>query len=332
MASNKDNTSVLISYAFVCIVLSLCCVLNAQARVTPGSNNLRYGTKGSVRAASDLPPDDILLPVDDIAQEQSFPEESHPSPPQSETQSDTINSTPTAEHSDTGGNESNRVRTIFTVPLTPPGIENYNDQKVKQGSSGTEEVAREKRTLALESKPIGLPHRVSEKSIKASGLDAGGIVRTVFSLLVVVVLIFALKILVGKLMRKQGGLLVMLTAGGRAPSGVIEVLGRYPVSRGTTLVLLKIDKRILLLNQGQNGFQTLAEITDSEEVASILHKTSSEQSDTITDRFQSIMRRLENGHDLERSPLSPEIVDLTRGTGSWGMVRTWLSKLQGGQA
>jgi flagellar biogenesis protein FliO len=89
-----------------------------------------------------------------------------------------------------------------------------------------------------------------------------------------------------------GGLLGALGAGGRAPAGVIEVLARYPVGRGATLVLLKLDRRVLLTCQthGRGGPQgamaTLCEITDPDEVASILVRTRDQSGESIEAGFR----------------------------------------------
>jgi hypothetical protein len=78
---------------------------------------------------------------------------------------------------------------------------------------------------------------------------------------------------------------------------VLEILGRYPVGRGTTLILLKMDRRILLLSQcgggklGRGaGMTTLSEVSDPEDVASILLKTRDEEQSTLAQRFQSMLK------------------------------------------
>ena len=95
-----------------------------------------------------------------------------------------------------------------------------------------------------------------------------------------------------------GGLASQIGAGGRAPSGVLEVLGRFPVARGQTLVLLKMDRRILLLGMGTAGFSTLAEITDPDEVASLLVKTRDDEGETLAAKFNAMLR------GMERDPAS----------------------------
>lgn len=96
-------------------------------------------------------------------------------------------------------------------------------------------------------------------------------------------------------MRGGGGLLAALGPGGRAPSGVLEVLGRFPAGRGTTLVLLKLDRRVLLVCQthgrGNAGMSTLCEVTDPDEVAGLLLRTRDEAGETIATRFREHLQR-----------------------------------------
>ncbi len=125
----------------------------------------------------------------------------------------------------------------------------------------------------------------------------GSMTRTIVALGTVVSVILILGLVVKRLAKRSGGLMGALGPGGRAPSGLLEVLGRYPVARGTTLVLLKLDRRVMLLCQsgggklgGGAGMSTLCEITDPEEVASILLKTRDEEGDTLAQRFQAMLR------------------------------------------
>ncbi|MFG0327913.1 MAG: flagellar biosynthetic protein FliO [Phycisphaerales bacterium JB037] len=139
--------------------------------------------------------------------------------------------------------------------------------------------------------------------------------RTIASLLGVVAVIVVMAIGMRKLSRSRGGLAAQLGAGGRAPSGVIEVLGRYPVGHGQQLVLLKLDRRVLLLSQGAGsrrggggGFQTLCEITEPEEIASLLLKTRDEQQESLAARFQTTLRDADRRTARTLRELAPEEV------------------------
>jgi len=60
-------------------------------------------------------------------------------------------------------------------------------------------------------------------------------------------------------------------AGGGRPSGIVQVLGRFPFDRNHQLVLLECGSRILLIDQQRgrtsSGLVTLTEFTDREDIA-----------------------------------------------------------------
>ncbi len=98
--------------------------------------------------------------------------------------------------------------------------------------------------------------------------------RTVGAVGGVLILILLVRMLLGRAARLgAGGIRGQLCAGGRAPSGIVQILGRYPVSRGQMLVLMKLDRRVLLLSQTSAGFATPIQITDSDDLASIPSKS-----------------------------------------------------------
>jgi hypothetical protein len=157
------------------------------------------------------------------------------------------------------------------------------------------------------------------------------ILQTSLSLGAVLALAAGAGLVVRAIAKRNGALRSSLGAGGRAPAGILEILGRYPVVRGSSLVLLKLDRRVLLLAQtgagrfGGAGFSTLAEITDPEEVASILVKSRDAEGDSMAERFRSMLSRYEQGHESaeavsgRRSQSSPagdtaEVWDTARGT------------------
>lgn len=152
-------------------------------------------------------------------------------------------------------------------------------------------------------RPLGFsstgPSGDGRSSNATDGAPAGGrgwAVNTGLSLAGVLGVIFAVAALVRAAAKGQTGLRAALGPGGRAPAGVLEVLGRYPVARGSTLVLLKLDRRVLLLSQSSAGrigagasFNTLCEITDPEEVASILVRTRDAESESMSERFRTML-------------------------------------------
>ena len=61
--------------------------------------------------------------------------------------------------------------------------------------------------------------------------------------------------------------------GGSRPSGVVQVLSRFPIGRGRQLLLLECGPRILLLEETKSrsggGLQTLSEFSSPEDVAAL---------------------------------------------------------------
>lgn len=147
----------------------------------------------------------------------------------------------------------------------------------------------------IEHRPIG-PSKSrggSEKSTAPAASAQFDTSRTIAALVVVVALIFLVRWGLRKTALRMGGFASQLGPGGRAPSGVLAVLARYPVGRGQTLVLLQLDQRILLLNQSSDGFRPLAEITDPEEVASLIIKTRDEESESLSSKFTGLLKSFE---------------------------------------
>lgn len=166
------------------------------------------------------------------------------------------------------------------------------------------------------SKPLGLPRQSSESQPIGTSTPTTPIVlgkefvRTVATLAGVLMLIFALAHFYKRLARTRGGLSGQIGAGGRAPAGIVEVLGRYPISSGMTLVVLRFDRKILLLSHagrsrgkkgigGVGGMQTLCEVSSAEEVASILAKTRDAAGDSIAASFERSLQEAGNATDQE---------------------------------
>lgn len=157
--------------------------------------------------------------------------------------------------------------------------------------------------LSDAARPLGLPAshvtRPSAPKSESTGTTAT-VVRTATSLTAVVGLILLAAFVVRALARRQGGIMAAVGAGGRAPSGVVEVLARYPVARTQTLILLKLPRRVLVLSQtrgvrGASSLAALSEITDPEELADLVLKTRDAESQTLSRKFGSILSGEERG-------------------------------------
>ncbi|MBY0310906.1 MAG: flagellar biosynthetic protein FliO, partial [Phycisphaerales bacterium] len=162
----------------------------------------------------------------------------------------------------------------------------------------------------LKPRPLGQPrtNAVADRAAEGSGSAATALwnntfVRTAMSLAIVLSLVLALATVAKKLAKKNGHLAAALGASGPRPAGLLEVLGRYPIARGQTLILLKLDRRVLLIGQtasklrgGPGSLATLCEITDMESVADILARSQDAEHASISARFQSLLHRFDHTH------------------------------------
>ena len=166
---------------------------------------------------------------------------------------------------------------------------------------------------ASESLPLGMPQQGGSDTLGGPG----SVTTTIASLMAVVGLIVFLAVIYKWLSGKAGGLAGQIGAAGKSPSGLVSVLARYPLGRGQTLVLLKIDRRVLLLCQSASGrvrggvtTRTLSEITDPDEVASIIAKAEG------TDGFDNVLHGYESMDEPTDDMRDVEVVDLTRKRGN----------------
>lgn len=164
---------------------------------------------------------------------------------------------------------------------------------------------------AVESRPLGIPATLTGSPASLRDSRAGstpndiktgpGWWRTAGALSLVVVVILAIAAIVRRLAGRSSGLMHAIGAGGRAPSGLLQVLGRYPVGRGQTLVLFKLDRRVLLVCQSGGvkgaGMRTLCEVTDPEEVASILLHAAEAEGRSLSSRFRDMVSGFDDEHE-----------------------------------
>lgn len=136
-----------------------------------------------------------------------------------------------------------------------------------------------------------------------------GTPQALLALAGVVCLILALGWVVRRVARSSGGLGASLGAGGRAPAGLVEVLARYPMAARQTLVVLRFDRRVLLCSMTPGsrssaaGMTVLTELTDPEDVASVLLKTRDEAGESIARSFERSLGEAER--HAERVEVEP---------------------------
>ena len=107
----------------------------------------------------------------------------------------------------------------------------------------------------------------------AAGLSTS---RLILALAVVLGLIFGLRYLARRAFPQA--------AGGR-PTGAVRVLGRTSVAPRQQVMLLQVGRRVLVVGDSGGAMRSLAEISDPDEVASLIGQTQRQQQTTPTQQF-----------------------------------------------
>ncbi|MBS0196855.1 MAG: hypothetical protein JSR77_08860 [Planctomycetes bacterium] len=176
----------------------------------------------------------------------------------------------------------------------------------------SEQIADEKPstprvTNTVERKPLHVPATgaaAQKPAPTSSPVNGASLTSTTLALAAVLTLIFAVAAFIKRFAAK--GALSGLGLAARAPSGVVHVLARYPVQKGLCLVLLKVDRRVLVLSQssvrGGTPLATLAEITQPEEVASILAKCGESTGESLAAKFQATLSKADREIEAPEAP------------------------------
>lgn len=140
-----------------------------------------------------------------------------------------------------------------------------------------------------------------DRSLSA-GSEAGGafmdqVVPTALALGATIAAIFGARALVKRFGNRLGG--------GKRPSGVVEVLARYPFARGHHIVLIKVGRRVLVTHQSAQGIQTLSEFTSPAEVADIIARCEAGARGTEQFSFDSLLRSSDREFDAPGTPALP---------------------------
>jgi len=80
-------------------------------------------------------------------------------------------------------------------------------------------------------------------------------------------------------------------AAGKRPSGVVEVLARYPLARGQSIVLIKVARRVIVAHQSSDGMKPLSEFSSEEDVADLLARCEAGTRGTSQFSFDAILRQ-----------------------------------------
>lgn len=172
-----------------------------------------------------------------------------------------------------------RIRPLFPRPGDRESV----------GAAGAEQktTAREGRTIS--------PPSDGERSL-ADAQPLGSIWSTLGALALVVVLI----LLAGRLWKKHGHRL-----NGGLPGEAVQVLGRAPLGRQQTILLVRLGSRILVVGSSPEGLSTLAEITDPVEVDFLAGMSSSSEGTGAARTFRELLRNgdpFQEGASSNRPP------------------------------
>ncbi len=173
---------------------------------------------------------------------------------------------------------------------------------------------------ARASRPLGAPPADAAPEPRRTALTdpdaaprapAGGVAQTGLALAGVLAIILGLAWAYKRAARSSGGLSGSLGAGGRAPAGLVEVLARYPLAARHTLVVLRFDRRVLLCSMTGSsraagaGMSVLCELTEPEDVASVLVKARDAAGESIARSFERSLRAADRGFDPGFDPARP---------------------------
>ena len=226
----------------------------------------------------------------------------------------------------TGDLVANNKATLSTNELnshaeqTPPLIEKPKDENADSAPApivlpSSESASLGKPNSVFSSRPTSESDQSKTNPLTALDPRENDITRAILALGIVMFLLLGLR--AG--LRRFGGPLT----GGR-PSGVLEVIGRFPAGRGQHLVLLKLGRRIVLAYQTKGSMSLLSEISDPDEVADLLARIEAGSRQTRSGKFQSILRGLSSadstgqwdevrlGRSVKTGFGGNEVIDLTR--------------------
>ena len=78
------------------------------------------------------------------------------------------------------------------------------------------------------------------------------------------------------------------------PTGVVEVLGRVPISQKQQLQLVRMGPKLLLVSSTGSGMQTLGEISDPAHVEQMVAMCQANRAGGIAQSFRQVMGQFEN--------------------------------------
>jgi len=171
----------------------------------------------------------------------------------------------------------------------PPTVRQASAGRPLGKASANDPAAASTATSAADTAANAAGDRSLASGSETSSAFMGQVVPTALALGAVIGVIFTARALVKRFGDRLGG--------GKRPSGVVEVLARYPFARGHHIVLIKVGRRILVTHQSAQGITTLSEFTSHAEVADLMARCEAGARGTDQFTFDSLLRSSDREFD-----------------------------------
>ncbi|HEX4124401.1 MAG TPA: flagellar biosynthetic protein FliO [Tepidisphaeraceae bacterium] len=178
----------------------------------------------------------------------------------------------------------------------------FADTATTPGASAGLSIASASDGSTIENQPIrgGLQGKPGDAEGNTGSAPSGfDTVHVAGALALVVVLIFGLRFLA----RKMFALPTVRT------TPMVKVLARSAVSPKQHVLLLHVGRRILVVADSGAAMQPLAQITDADEIASLLGQLSNNNAGLARSQFGSLFNRLRRDFETDDLPAGAEAAD-----------------------
>jgi len=189
-----------------------------------------------------------------------------------------------------------RVPAALIVVVLACGLRGTNAAERAATPSGVDRSTAPTSTAATSTAPKPIPPRRSPSS--AGGTSSSRVVTAVASLAIVAGLFL---VVVWVLRRHLPGGSAML------PSDVFEVLGRGTAGPKQPVQLVRLGDRLLLLSVMADRMQTLAEITDPDEVTRLAGLCRQARPDSASTAFRQMFHQQAHRHDATAPPSASKV-------------------------
>jgi flagellar biogenesis protein FliO len=145
---------------------------------------------------------------------------------------------------------------------------------------------------ANERRALGAAANNSSNAISSSGKpDSAWLLNTLAALGAVIGLMLVLRAVVMRAVGKNAGT-------SRSPA--VEVLSRSVVAPRSNVLLLRVGRRILVVGETPSGLRTLSDVSDPEEVASLLTLIEAAKPNSVTQTFAQALGQLNSEYTPEQ--------------------------------